>query len=210
MLTDTYQDVQANDRLTELGLSPEILIQAVTEGQLALSNCTKNDPRIFPGLAVWSRMNRSLREQLIPLGWIVDEKRGQPITLNIEKKIAIIVFSGDNATGYANQMPQPRNPKGNATQSAVEKNRFQLSLFPEYQNEDGITAEPLTWVLLYFRDKNELRCEFSLPHTIQNAGKNMTWAERIILPEISLGKDEIIIESNDEVPVIVDVTRKLG
>jgi len=208
MYYNTYKDSLANHRLLELGLSPEILVRAVTEGQLAHSNCTENDPRIFSGLAVWARMNRSLREQLIPLGWTKGEKRGQPITLSPEKDVAIVVFSGDDATGCPDRIPQPRNPKGTATLAAVEMNKQQLILFPEYRHEGKATPDRLTWVLLFARDKDFVRCELSLPSAVEKDGTVMTWAERIILPAITLGDELVVSETSDEPPVDVEVIRK--
>lgn len=208
MYSMIYEGSPASGRLSELGLSPEILVRAVTEGQLAYSNCTDNDPRIFSGLAVWARMNRSLREQLIPLGWTKSEQRCQPITLSREKDVAIVVFSGDDSTGCSDRIPQPRNPKGTATLAAVEMNKQQLILFPEYRNDGNPTPDRLTWVLLFSRIQDFVRCELSLPSTVEKDGTVMTWAERIILPAIKLGHDLVDSESTDEPPVHVEVIRK--
>lgn len=210
METNVYVDTDADEQLATLGLDAEVLIQAVSAGQLAHGTCTDNDPRIFPGQLAWARTVRTLREELGPLGWTRDEQCNQPLTLSPDGELAIVVFSGDDATGRAAGVPQPRNPKGAVTLSAVEANERQLR-FPFFPSPDPAPADPperLTWVLLVSRNRDEVRAELSLPGAVGEEGTIVSWAERIILPAIPLGEEPAVVSPEEEPPVDVEVVRK--
>lgn len=208
METVVYIEADADQQLAELGLDATVLIQAVTEGQLAYDTCTENDPRIFPGQLAWARTVRTLREELAPLGWTREEPSNQPLVLNPDGDLAIAVFSGDQATGQLAGNPQPRNPKGAVTLSAVEENERQLSLFQLPAPEPGKDPDRLTWVLLVSRNRDEVRAELSLPGAVGEGGTVLSWAERIILPAIPLDGEPELVRPEEEPPVDVEVVRK--
>lgn len=208
MATAVHKDLQAFDRLEALGLTEEIIRRAVTEGQLARASCTANDPPLIHGVLPWGKTTTSLRDQLLPLGWSRKDEKNQPLTISPEKDFAVVAFTGDDATGDPARIPQPKNPKGSTTLMAVEKNRQQLSLFPSLTEPPIEQPNRLTWVLLFARVRNELRCELSLPSSIGEDGVVMGWAERIILPAIQLGDSTASSHIEEEQPVDVEVVRK--
>ncbi|MEM8445545.1 hypothetical protein Q4R95_19670, partial [Morganella morganii] len=86
----------------------------------------------------------------------------------------VIITSGDKDTGLIDGNPRTKNAKGNAVRRAVEKNNYNLELFPSNDvfddNLDELeaisTLDPTkTYVLLYYFDfsSKEVRCELSLP-----------------------------------------------
>ncbi|SRR6266567_811776 len=57
---------EASGRLAELGLTIELIERVVRRADAEASICTALDPPIMEGLTRWGRMNRFLREELIP------------------------------------------------------------------------------------------------------------------------------------------------
>jgi hypothetical protein len=57
------------DRLEQLGLTSEVLREAVAAGNVARSTCTADDPATAPGYFAWARATRFLRESLASAGW---------------------------------------------------------------------------------------------------------------------------------------------
>jgi hypothetical protein len=59
--------IEVTDALSGLGLSYDILSEAVLEGESARNSCTANDPPCAPGFVAWSNTVRALRDILIPI-----------------------------------------------------------------------------------------------------------------------------------------------
>ena len=57
-----------------VGLTPEILADGISFGEMHRAFCTDNDPRIFAGTTAWARTLRGLRENkdLVRAGWSND------------------------------------------------------------------------------------------------------------------------------------------
>ncbi len=200
---------EVEKRLNQLGITEQLLLDAVGKGFLAWLNCTPNHPPAFPGILAWGESNCGLRESLLPLGWERHNDRNLPFTVNRETGIALTASSGDECTGIESMVPRTRNPKGVTTRDAVSSNRAQLGLFSEMDtpSEDvvgavvGAVNEWATWLLLTYRDTSarEVRCELSRPVNIGIDGRVDGWAERIILRSIPFDSDEFTLtHGNDE------------
>ena len=63
------ESADVETKLDCMGLTAEILREAVIVGQLHRSSCTVNDPPSIPGTEAWRWTVRTLRELLIPMGW---------------------------------------------------------------------------------------------------------------------------------------------
>jgi hypothetical protein len=204
--TTRHADLDVHDRLTELGLTKEILLEAVGAGQLARDACTPLDPPATAGWNAYSRSTRSLRQSLLPQGWRQDNTKNHCTTVSPDGRIAIMVAAGDAATGISTMNPSTRNPKGDVTQHAVQSN--QLQLFP------SSVVAPVeirkTWVLLTCTDAKEVRSELSMPETISDDGYIVTWNERIILPAIPIDHDADveITPANENDALDITVVRK--
>jgi hypothetical protein len=169
------------ERLAELGLTVDDLHHAIRFGYLARLSCNANDPPAFVGIMFWGRTTRGLRERLAPLGWKKNDVK-QSTVMNADETIAILVSTGDDATGIADGDPKSRFPKGPATKAAVTANG-QGELFPL----DQVTKRrPTTWVLLQnvarCEDQIVIRAELSRPSLMDEDGRIGGWFERIILP----------------------------
>lgn len=207
---------QAVDRLSELGLTVEIIERVVRRADAEASTCTALDPPIMEGLTRWARTNRFLREELIPLGWNFDNPRNLPRTIHPGGKFAVVATTGDDLTGLLDLLPTTRYAKGFATIKAVEVNE-QLTL--DFGDYDLVSADSpiragdlLTWLLLFHVDEQEFRVELSLPDAIVD-GRITSWSERIILPSMPRSADGLAEltpssdgDQNDS--IVVDVARR--
>src|SRR5262249_55936433 len=105
MAAQVLVDREAVERLTELGLSAEIIERVARRAEAEAGMCTQLDPPIMEGLTRWSRMNRYLREELIPGGWRFDNPRNLPRTIHPRGEFAIVATTGDELTGVADLLP---------------------------------------------------------------------------------------------------------
>src|SRR5216683_3152470 len=175
-------------RLKELGLTPDILREAVSRGQAARETCTPNDPPAMVGIFGWGRTVRALRELLLSEGWDRSEDDNLSTVVNESKDIAIAVALGDALTGTSPpQTPKTKYPRGIATAAAIERNVSQLELFPPDQSiPRPYPAKRITWLLLVCPTENEVRCELSLPASVGEDDRVEAWMERIVLEPIGL------------------------
>jgi hypothetical protein len=178
-----HEPTDIDFRLKELGLQQEHLRESVMQGMLLRSECTSNDPPLFPGYSAWARTVRTLREKLIPLNWNRSDDGGYSLCVNPDSTLAIAVATGDENTGNPREMPLTKSPKGPRTQLAIEINQHQSSLFddlPDIGISDLPNSDRTTWVLLqhYDQGRKEVRFELSLP--MNYSGKIDGWSERII------------------------------
>lgn len=182
-----YQDPpEVASKLSEMGLSYEILRESIDYGQLHWSSCTRNDPPSVPGILAWGKTMRRLRELLIPHGWSALNEYGLPLVVNPTGSIAIAVTAGDEGTGDPSRASRTKYAKGPVTVSFIEQNGFQLSLFEDDEIVQTVkrrdrNSDCMTWILLIHRAKGEIRCELSLPSIIDYDGRGSQCVERIFL-----------------------------
>lgn len=212
--------VDVDARLAQLGLTAEHLYDAVLEGHLGRANCTAHDPPSFPGMTSWAVTTRGLRQQLIPEGWTSSDTGNYSTILSPDRSIAIVVATGDDATGDPHKGPKTKCAKGPATVGAVDRNQVQLDLFEPAPEPDVVVlkrhgandpAEPMTWVLLIHGSPRGVRSELSLPVSIGADDRIEKWEERIILPPI--GGDDGGVRRRTPEPgpdFDVDVVRRVG
>ena len=94
MTPQVHVEDQAVDRLSQLGLSMEILERVVRRADAEASGCTALDPPIMEGLYSLGRTNRFLREELVPAGWRYDNPRNLPRTIHPSGDFAIVAATG--------------------------------------------------------------------------------------------------------------------
>lgn len=208
------QPWDVNTRLDRLGLRANIFQKAAQDGHLGLVSCTENDPPFFRGLTVWGYTIRSLREQLVPLGWKRDNAGNYARTFSDESRINIIVASADAGTGRSNLIPRTKSPKGSYTQQAVQSNAIQGVLegfLPDLNQEGGLPSTSLgypTWIFLIYITEGTIRAELSFP-TVIESGNIQSWRERIILPEIDIDPSPLEKEPEDSGPdFTIEIQRK--
>jgi hypothetical protein len=195
MATRVLVEDEAVDRLTELGLTVEIVERVVRRADAEASMCTALDPPIMEGLTRWGRTNRFLREELIPAGWRYDNPSNLALTIHPSGEFAIVATTGDELTGLVDLRPTTKYPKGYATVQAVETN-VQLTLDLggfDLGPDDGLAGDASdlrTWFMLFHVDEDGFRVELSLPDAIVD-GRITSWAERIILPVFPRDDDRL-------------------
>jgi hypothetical protein len=204
-------------RLDQLGLQEEWLQNAVQVGQLQRLNCTLHHPPSFPALSAWAETIKTLRDILVPEGFLVDNPRGLPIVFHQKRRISITVATGDEATGREEFDPCTKSPKGPQTRSNISNN--QLKLFPNEELAHAAYEQTIaktgyiTWLLLIHSDTQarEVRCELSLPIGMNEEGRVDGWEERIILGSTPFDADKLKVPT-DETPqspnIIVNVKRR--
>ena len=206
MHSPLHTEDKAVDRLSQLGIPLAALTESVWLGYLARARTTANHPRIARGVIMWAETVAVLREQLRPEGWIKSDKGNYELTVNEKDGVAIVVTTGDDATGMIGAAPSNKCPKGVNTAEAVETNN-QLDMFSELLSAVEEIQGLTTWVLLIHLAENEVRCELSLPSSISN-GKINGWKERVILPSMQLDNDSVEIELPELPDIEVPIKKK--
>jgi hypothetical protein len=178
-------------------------MEAVQAGFTAWASCTPNHPPGAPGYFGWAETVRTLRDRLTTKGWRRLNELNLPLVVNHERNLAIAVSTGDKTTGCKEGSPCTSSIKGPMTASVLRGN--QLELFPDREpgvvvemdrqrrlfspaemtngsvKEDFKISKWTTWMLLVYRDAQEIRCELSLPVGMDEEGYVDEWKERIIL-----------------------------
>lgn len=193
-------------RLAELGLTAEILVEAVLAAEMERRNCSPLEPSNAPGFKAWAAGVRTLAEGLIPLGWTKVETRGLPRILNPGTAVAIALLHGDDGTGLKHRSPKSKRARGDQSLSLVRSNRKQLLLFPEgpFARLPAEEEEITWWLLIFSEGEANTRAELSLAIGMDEEGRLAEWECRIILtiPDTSLASGR----REDEEPIEVAVT----
>lgn len=207
---------EVNDRLAQLGVAEDRLLDIVRRGYIAFASCTQNDPPLYPGFSAWATMVRGLREYLLP-EWERCDENNYSLVINSTGTVAIAVATGDDATGKPEASPTTKSAKGPNTEEAVNSNLNQLELpyvFPSAGTPTRPTStdeQRMTWILLVHRAQGEVRCELSLPTSMGTDDRVNGWRERIILNAIPTDLKAIEITQPQSSPpdINVDVKRRV-
>ena len=180
------QPTEVADRLKErFEWSVSAFVLAVQQGYIERSNASPFDGPMAPGTDAWRYTLRSLRQQADARGWTMADPGNLSMTINEALEVAIVVFSGDDATGLAHLKPKSKNPRGSMVKQAIKRNTEQMSLFGDVIEEEGPSVEEVlgyeTWVLLIYITDEKVRAELSLPVSVDDKDYVSDWAERIII-----------------------------
>lgn len=174
-------------RLAELGLTRDLLLEAVRAVAAAQAGCTDNDPpaaRFWDG---WRMGTRRLRELMRPLGWEKDDTDTFSVIVNHEARARIVVVNSAEGTGRVPGAPLNVAKKGPRSRDAALANGqlvFDMAGFAEERARRLRLAEAATkfatWGLCVFVDGDTVRAELSQA-TAFRRGFAVEWQERIIL-----------------------------
>jgi hypothetical protein len=199
-----------DEALGELGLAQSPFLTAALVGEIERASCTLLDAPNVPGLQQWTHCFRSLSTALVVLKWTRDDYQ----LISPASNIAIRVQSGNEDTGLQFGNPKNRTPKGATAVDAIAVNA-QLELFAELPRaiktpDESPEPSKATWFFLFFTDsqKNELRCELSLPVSMDGSGHVTAWRTRIIMGSIPLDPVVSLPEPDFGPDVDVEVKRK--
>jgi hypothetical protein len=203
-------EYEVRQRLGDLGVDLPLLQRVLEAGWLAQESCTPDDPLGYPGIHRWGVMTRHLRQALRIRGWSSSDEGHLAVALAPDHAIAICVSTGDSATGQIGGSPSTKYPKGSATVTAVEVNRFQLDMFNSnaMANADESAGGPLTWILLSHMSGGVVSSELSLPSDLGLDGRVNAWSERILLPPLALGQVKTDVETEFTPEVDIDIKRR--
>lgn len=207
----TYEPEDVGNELDALGLTEAILHEAIVFAEQERRKCTANDVPGMAGTILWGKTVRKLRDILASHGWVASEESNLSTVYNPNLGIAIAVASGDAGTGRPKLRVRTKNPRGMASEKAVEDNYIQLSLLDGLglENLPDQPEDRMTWWLLLHPTPKGVRCEISLPKAIV-CGRIQEWTRRIILADIAMD-EPIVVTPFDAAPEIdVDVTRRHG
>lgn len=208
-------EIPVTNALADLGLSSEILLEALEQGEIARASCTANDPPCVPGIYSWGSTVRSLRDILIPEphGWTKNDESNYSTVVSRDGSFAIAVLTGDEGTGLIDHNPSSKYPKGARTRDAVTVN--QSCLFPEMQEavdeeiaKQEAAEKRITWILLKRRSGDLVYAELSLPKEISKGGLIESWQTRIILDPINVEPIAILDDGAVDEPIDVPVRRR--
>jgi hypothetical protein len=200
-----------DERLEALGITRQVIQEALRAGEAARASCTLNDPPIMPGLLAWGRTVRALGELLAPHGWTRHDDGNFSTVVDKRLGIAVAVATGDEGTGLGNMNPRTKYPKGPTTAHAIKQNNEQLELFADLASETeeisgGSDRAALTWILLIARVGDQLRYELSLPAAIAEDGRVEGWRDRIIFEPLQIPGSEAVnveLEPTEEIDIAV-------
>ena len=199
------EQLDARTRLAALGLTPELVHEALAAGELHRRRCTRNHPPSYAGYGAWAETVCRLGELKRPDNWVRRDPSNLSLIVSPDEAVALAVATGDERTGREG-MPHPRTKygKGPTVVSAVERNAEQLELF-DSGRQKRTTRPPLTWFLLVRRSPGEIRCEVSLPNAVDEEGYIVSWSDRIILDPISVADSDERepLEPTDEIDIEV-------
>ncbi len=201
-------ELSDDECLAELGLSREILREALEKGLFARTNTSSLHPTTFPGTSQWAYTVEALREMLLPQGWEQDNPSNLPVTIHPSQLFRIVVTTGNEDTGLIDGHPSNKSGKGTKMAQAIAINSRQLTLFPELAIEpaEGI-FDMATWILMYHVDltRKVLRSEISLPMGFHDT-RITSWQKRIILDNIDLPDAFVApVDQNNLIPPGSDI-----
>lgn len=195
---------QVPTALEQIGVTEQILRNAVTRGEIARSSCTELDPPTCAGYSAWATTTRAIREELVVKGWRIVQAGSCP-TVSPDGKVAIIVQTGDEATGMQRGTPRSKNPKGPAVELAVANN--QRLLWGDIDDPKELPPSE-TWVLLVGRDRDQARFELSLPSRVDSDGRIVDWKVRIPFAPVNTQPTSPVAPVEDSGEIEIDVRKK--
>lgn len=217
------QPIEVVNELEALGLDADDLREAVRLADVFRGTLTPHHPIYFVGMAPQAETVKVLSDLLVPKGWVRRDINASPRLVSPNGLVSIAVNSGDEGTGRPLSIPRTRSAKGPTTQSDIKRNAEQVPLpmdvpvsyrprrvMPTDTTPTAITplSATTTWFLLFFAASDEVRCELSLPVSMDEDDHASEWRKRIILPSIPTEPGPRLRKSQDEVDFDVPVMRK--
>ena len=206
-------DLDADDRLAEIGLKQSDLWIALHEGIRYKASLTLHDTNAVRGLGTWNAINRGLADTLVPKGWTRVEPGNLALTVHPGGSLAIAVLASDTATGMRDgPIPSNTHPLAGKLQitRAIDRNRLVVHHQAHFSRVDSHWGSPpLTYFLLHHiadLDTGEMRAELSLA-TGRSEDNITEWQERIILSS----PDDVVqraLDVEEEETIVVPIIDK--
>ncbi|KQS64326.1 hypothetical protein ASG41_16915 [Modestobacter sp. Leaf380] len=171
-----------------LGISVDHMSRVTQAAASGRNSTTEMHPKSSPGGYMYGEATAQFRRETVgDPGWDFDEAGGQPRTFNNERRVSVIVRSGDEFTGCNGpRAPRTKHTTGSETRRKISVNQLAAFDLGAVEAADD-TSVFNTWVLLLAVVDGEVRGELSRPASIDQAGHINTWTERLLLPATPLG-----------------------
>ena len=190
---------EVDAELERMGLSRQLIHDALKYAQPYVAECTEHDVRPAAGFNRYNKTLRHLRDRLVPQGWVSINDM-LPSVDHPGRKISLTVGRGDEATGNPDPYAKPstKYPRGMASMFAIANNgnlMFDLEFFREQRElatklrelkKSRAAKELDTWWLLVHPVGDSVMCELSLPTGVGKNRKISDWKRRIIIGTIDL------------------------
>lgn len=200
------EPIEVSDRLEELGLSHDDLIQVILGAVGAKANVTPLHSKSAAGQYAYHEGTYRLRSVLASKGWVAHACSDNIESVFNEDKNIKIIFQNAELAGDPVANPIPTSRKGPGSARVVARGQ-QGELFPELS--EGVPAEmhAAVWYLFVQADGLDVRAELSWPISIEDE-RFQGFYERIIL--VKEGEwDTPDLSDDEQAPDLdIDVTRK--
>ena len=219
VITEPHE-VEARLRKLHPTLRVDLLLEALRAGMVERAHCTNHHPATYPGSVMYGESTRMLRDLLTPLRWAKQSTKNFETSVSPDRKMAIVIASGDEWTGTKSQTHKPttRHEKGLVTRRAVKRNRQGVLPFlpsDKAANVEVFSDDPgeeevyqTTWFLLHCIVGGDLRAELSQPTEIDETGKIRQWSVRLVLDSIPLDSDAMPVTDDEPIEPVVEMRRR--
>lgn len=177
---EVFEGAAAEAYLESLGLSLDIVVQAVLSAEMDRRLTSPYQPPTAPGFRCWATACGVLAERLVPLGWERTLVKGLPRLINHSNGTAICVIGGDEGTGVKWATPHSRTSRGPASTTLVSANQMALEFVPPLP-EEALEDWERNWWLLIFSEGATVRSELSLAVGLDEKKKLAAWKTRILI-----------------------------
>ena len=182
--------IEVGNRLEELHLTRDHILDVVDAMVSAKADCTPNDPAGAAGWSSWRMGIRRLREVLgTEDEWERDEIDQIPGVINKALGIRLTIANTDDATGLEqkDRLPQNWSRKGAATDRIMQVNQSSfMGVLEESLKVVQLKPAPkdsrpvVTWYVCTYCEGDEFRAELSCPAGLDN-GYFTDFIERILI-----------------------------
>ena len=184
---------EAKTYLASMGIPLEAVYHALKTGEIEASNTSKYAPLTAAGTKRWIAVVEVARRMLDEKeNWVRSDAQNRPIAVSSSKEYTLAFVGGNAETGDPRPEANPKaaRRKGPATERAHKIEQLSIvlpeSITGEIERAENVEHERPrigNWVLLYYRDKEEIRCEISFPSGVED-GQFTGWFVRVLLESL--------------------------
>ena len=177
--------VHRRERLHQLGVPEELLVEALQRGIAEKLNAEIYDPATAGGYDLYRYTTRHVREGLHRRGWELSDSNNIALVRKPIDDTVLIVCSGDQQTGQLiGDAPKTKRSKGDVFLEVTEIVAIDLLGYEETETKMVALPDANVWLLLHYHatlnGHEIIRAELSRPR-VAEGGTITEWSERIIL-----------------------------
>lgn len=203
-VTPLHREALTQSDLAALGLTEDVLHQALLFAYRESERCSANDVKAASGYAIWGKPLRYLGDKLAPKGWHRDGAPRLESVVSPDSSFRITSAAGNFATGNKDWMPSTATPKGRRTREAIGDNGQMAIDIPGESVE--VVAPMVTYYFLHYFDEKaeEIRSELSIPTHItmptpkSKKGMIDEFKSRLLLPPVAMTKAADLDQDDEE------------